>query len=169
MQQAFRQCLSLVALLCLSTLSSAVDVLVDVGAAQYKGAVVDSALQVSAWKGIQYGAPPVGQLRFAAPHDPTVKGLINATADRANCPPSRPDDWTVNRPANWTRFHIAEDCLYLNVHAPTQARNDSKLPVVVFFQGGGKRNLLLDQYRLLAELFQVLRPCQALVGTLQRW
>lgn len=113
----------------------AVDNLVDVGYAQYQGAIVEPELGVSAWKGIQYGAPPVGDLRFTAPQDPVVTGLINATQNGATCPPSRPDDWTVSGPQS--RFHIAEDCLYLSVHAPTKARIDSKLPVVVFFQGGG--------------------------------
>jgi carboxylesterase type B len=113
----------------------AVDTLVDVGYAQYQGAVVDPELGVSAWKGIQYGAPPIGNLRFAAPQDPIVKGVLNATRYGATCPPSRPDDWTISGPKD--RFHIAEDCLYLSVHAPTDARVDSKLPVVVFFQGGG--------------------------------
>lgn len=113
----------------------AVDTLVDVGYAKYQGAVVEPKLGVSAWKGIQYGAPPIGDLRFAPPQDPVVSGLINATQYGATCPPSQPNDWTVSGPQS--RFHIAEDCLYLSVHAPTKARADSRLPVVVFFQGGG--------------------------------
>ncbi|USP79033.1 uncharacterized protein yc1106_06307 [Curvularia clavata] len=113
----------------------AVDNLVDVGYAKYQGAVVDSTLGVSAWKGIQYAAPPIGNLRFAAPQDPIVSGVIDATKHGATCPPSRPDDWTIA--ANYTRFHIAEDCLYLSVYAPSKATVNSKLPVVVFFQGGG--------------------------------
>ncbi|KAH7085225.1 Alpha/Beta hydrolase protein [Paraphoma chrysanthemicola] len=117
------------------SVANAVNTLVDVGYAKYQGAVVDAKLGVSAWKGIQYAAPPVGKLRFAAPQDPIVTGLLDATKYRATCPPSRPDDWTVSGPQ--TRFHIAEDCLYLSVHAPSNARVDSKLPVVVFFQGGG--------------------------------
>lgn len=113
----------------------AVNTVVDVGYAQYKGAVVDAKLGVSAWKGIQYAAPPVGILRFAAPQDPVAKGLINATRVGATCPPNQPTDWTVANPND--RFHIAEDCLYLSVYAPTRAHVKSKLPVVVFFQGGG--------------------------------
>ncbi|EOA89720.1 uncharacterized protein SETTUDRAFT_159305 [Exserohilum turcica Et28A] len=117
------------------SIAHAVDTLVDVGYAKYQGAIVDSKLGVSAWKGIQYAAPPVGPLRFAAPRDPIVSGLINATTNGATCPPNRPDDWTVAQPNK--RFHIAEDCLYLSVYAPSGAKVDSKLPVVVFFQGGG--------------------------------
>ncbi|KAI8933774.1 hypothetical protein NX059_009483 [Plenodomus lindquistii] len=118
----------------LTSVAQAVDTLVNVGYARYLGAVVDPELQVSAWKGIQYGRPPVGDLRFAAPQDPVVTGLINATTHGATCPPQQPTDFTT-KPNE--RFRIAEDCLYLSIYAPTQARNDSKLPVVVFFQGGG--------------------------------
>ncbi|KAF2846883.1 triacylglycerol lipase-like protein [Plenodomus tracheiphilus IPT5] len=118
----------------ITSVAQAVDTLVDVGYAQYRGAVVDPKLGVSAWKGIQYAAPPVGDLRFAAPQDPVVTGLINATSHGATCPPQQPNDFTT-QPNK--RFHIAEDCLYLSIFAPSKARVDSKLPVVVFFQGGG--------------------------------
>lgn len=125
---------SLVVATAFASIVRAVDTLVDVGYAQYRGAVVDPALEVSAWKGIQYGKPPVGNLRFAAPQDPEVTGVIDATKHGATCPPRSPDDFTA-KPNK--RFHIAEDCLYLSVYAPTKATVDSKLPVVVFFQGGG--------------------------------
>ena len=108
------------------SVAHAVNTLVDVGYAKYQGAVVDSELGVSAWKGIQYAAPPTGERRFAAPQDPIVSGLINATRHGATCPPSRPDDWTVSGPND--RFTIAEDCLYLSVYAPSEATVNSKLP-----------------------------------------
>ncbi|PSN73582.1 alpha/beta-hydrolase [Corynespora cassiicola Philippines] len=119
----------------LAPVVNAVGNLVDVGYAKYQGAVVDSKLGVSAWKGIQYAAPPVGDLRFAPPQDPVHSGTINATRYPPICPPSQPNDWTVS--GTYDRFTVAEDCLYVNVHAPTKARKSSKLPVVVFFQGGG--------------------------------
>jgi carboxylesterase type B len=33
-----------------------------------------------------------------------------------------------------------EDCLFVNVWAPTNATEDMKLPVMVFIPGGGKRS-----------------------------
>ncbi|KAH6693969.1 para-nitrobenzyl esterase [Plectosphaerella plurivora] len=115
--------------------AQAVPTLVDVGYAQFQGAVTDAALDVTTWKGIQYAAPPVGDLRFAAPADPTQSGLVNATVHGPICPPQQPGDWTVSGPHD--RFTVDEDCLYLSVTAPSQASADERLPVVFFLQGGG--------------------------------
>lgn len=50
------------------------------------------------------------------------------------CLGQSPTDWT-NKPT--TRFTISEDCLYINVFAPSNATKHSKLPVMYFVQGGG--------------------------------
>ncbi|KAF4774939.1 carboxylesterase [Colletotrichum scovillei] len=113
----------------------AVDTLVDVGYAKFQGAVTDAELGVTTWKGIQFAAPPVGDLRFAAPADPVQSGLVNATAHGPICPPQQPTDWTVS--STNPRFTVDEDCLYLSVTAPSDAQTDSRLPVVFFLQGGG--------------------------------
>ncbi|KAK1842869.1 triacylglycerol [Colletotrichum chrysophilum] len=113
----------------------AVDTLVDVGYAKFQGAVTNADLGVTTWKGIQFGAPPVGDLRFAAPADPVQTGTVNATAHGPICPPQQPTDWTVT--GTYERFTVDEDCLYLAVIAPSGASVDSKLPVVFFIQGGG--------------------------------
>ncbi|XP_069073082.1 fatty acyl-CoA hydrolase precursor, medium chain-like isoform X2 [Pleurodeles waltl] len=34
-------------------------------------------------------------------------------------------------------FTISEDCLHLNIYTPAEAKNDDKLPVMVFIHGGG--------------------------------
>ncbi|TEA10748.1 Para-nitrobenzyl esterase [Colletotrichum sidae] len=116
--------------------ASAVDTLVDVGYAQFQGAVVSNPeLGVTTWKGIQFAAPPVGDLRFAAPADPVQSGLVNATRHGPICPPQQPNDWTVSD--THERFTVAEDCLYLAVTAPSEAAADARLPVVFFIQGGG--------------------------------
>ncbi|TLD08894.1 uncharacterized protein PgNI_07816 [Pyricularia grisea] len=113
----------------------AVDTLVDLGYAKFQGSVTDPDLGVSMWKGIQFAAPPVGKLRFAAPADPVQTGVVNATVHGPICPPQQPTDWTVT--GTYSRFTTDEDCLYLAVTAPTNATTSSKLPVVVLIQGGG--------------------------------
>lgn len=42
---------------------------VDLGYSSYQGTILDNG--VSRWLGIRYAAPPVGDLRFRAPKDPT--------------------------------------------------------------------------------------------------
>ncbi len=53
---------------------------------------------------------------------------------RPICLPRNPSDFTT-QPNK--RFTIAEDCLFANIFAPTNATAQSKLPVLFFIQGGG--------------------------------
>lgn len=59
--QAFFLCFSLVA---------AVDPLVKLNYTSYEGTALANG--ISQWLGLRYAAPPVGDLRFAAPQDPPV-------------------------------------------------------------------------------------------------
>ena len=82
---------------------------------------------ISQWLGMRYAAPPVGDLRFRAPKDPeSFSGVKPATAVQPGC-------------AGMGNFPpgTAEDCLFLDVYAPTMARPDANLPVFVWIQGGG--------------------------------
>ena len=82
---------------------------------------------VTQWLGIRYAAPPVGDLRFRAPKDPeSFSGVRAADKVQPGCP------GMTNMPPG-----TAEDCLFLDVYAPTSAKSDSKLPVLVWIQGGG--------------------------------
>jgi para-nitrobenzyl esterase len=69
--------------------------------------------------GIPYARPPVGALRWQPPQPyPTWPGIRPATHYSTY-------DCTQN-----------EDCLYLNVWTPRQARNFSNIPVALFVHGG---------------------------------
>ncbi|KAH9845237.1 putative triacylglycerol lipase [Teratosphaeria destructans] len=86
---------------------------------------------VSAWLGIRYAAPPLGPLRFAAPVDPPqFPGVQNASQHGPICLPT---------PGSATNFTAqSEDCLFLDVYAPTNATaTGQRLPVYFFIQGGG--------------------------------
>ncbi|KAH7323930.1 carboxylesterase [Rhexocercosporidium sp. MPI-PUGE-AT-0058] len=112
----------------------AVDTLVDLGYAKYVGAIHENG--VSKWLGMRYAAPPLGDLRFAAPQNPlNVSRIQNATQNGPICFPQKPTDWTVT--GGSTRYTTSEDCLYVSVFAPIRAYIDSYLPVVFFIQGGG--------------------------------
>jgi para-nitrobenzyl esterase len=88
------------------------------------GLVADGVHQ---WLGIPYAAPPVGSLRWASPQPvQSWTTPLNATAFGNVCV----------HPANGKTGAIAgsEDCLFLNVWAPQNARG---LPVMFHIHGGG--------------------------------
>jgi para-nitrobenzyl esterase len=77
--------------------------------------------------GIPFAAPPTGDLRWKppAPVQPW-DGVKDATRYAATCP----------QPGSPAPLNMSEDCLYLNVWTPAKSA-DEKLPVMVFFYGGG--------------------------------
>ncbi|TDZ29463.1 Para-nitrobenzyl esterase [Colletotrichum spinosum] len=115
----------------------AVDPLVDLGYTKLQG--VAEAGGATRWLGVRYAAPPVGPLRFAAPVDPpNATDVVDASAFRPICLARSASDFTM-KPNK--RFTTDEDCLYLNIFAPSGARADSRLPVMYFIQGGGFQSL----------------------------
>ncbi|HEX6471729.1 MAG TPA: carboxylesterase family protein [Streptosporangiaceae bacterium] len=80
--------------------------------------------------GIPYAAPPVGSLRWRPPQPVRPwTGVRDATRPGNRCPqPGRPGQPMVVG---------AEDCLYLNVSTPARAWPGARLPVMVWFHGGG--------------------------------
>jgi para-nitrobenzyl esterase len=89
--------------------------------------------KVKAFLGLPYAAPPVGDLRWKAPEPPAKwKGERDATAFGAHCAQGRVFDDMVFQDAG-----PSEDCLFLNVYAPADATDKSKLPVMFWIHGGG--------------------------------
>jgi para-nitrobenzyl esterase len=82
---------------------------------------------VNAFFGIRYGQAPVGTLRWKPPQAPNPgQGSIVAGTFGNTCPQGRATD--------------SEDCLFLNVYAPSTARAKSKLPVFIWIHGGALTN-----------------------------
>ena len=89
--------------------------------------------KVRAFLGLPYAAPPVGELRWKAPQPPARwKGVREATSYGAHCVQSHPFADMIFQDSG-----PSEDCLYLNVYAPADAKPKSKLPVMFWIHGGG--------------------------------
>ncbi len=81
-----------------------------------------------AYLGIPFAAPPLGDLRWTAPIDPTPwQGELLTQAFSQKCPQQNSDGAVEGN----------EDCLYLNVWTPDTAIPNETLPVLVFMHGGG--------------------------------
>jgi len=102
---------------------------------------------VAAFIGIPYAQPPVGAQRWAAPQ--TAKnwaGTLNADSQ----PPACPQQIIPAGNSAYSALSQSEDCLYLNVYAPTDALNHdikTPLPVLVMIHGGGRARSATSRIR----------------------
>ena len=89
--------------------------------------------KVKAFLGLPYAAPPVGDLRWKAPERPAKwKGERDATKFGAHCVQG-----IVFQDMVFLDGVASEDCLFLNVYAPADSTDKSKLPVMFWIHGGG--------------------------------
>ncbi|KAF8168680.1 Alpha/Beta hydrolase protein [Mycena galopus ATCC 62051] len=114
--------------------------IVDLGYAQYQGAV-NTANNISHFLGIRYAAAPLGDLRFRAPQPPVnMTGIQPATAEPNECFQA-PTGQSATNPLETRASEIVqtEDCLFLNVYYPSNGAGapSAGLPTVVWIHGGG--------------------------------
>ena len=97
--------------------------------------------RITAFKGVPFAAPPVGELRWKAPQPAADWEGIRECYDFApinmQTPPGLDPmnlyarEWNVD-----PTIAMSEDSLYLNIWTPAK-RADEKLPVMVWIFGGG--------------------------------
>jgi para-nitrobenzyl esterase len=89
---------------------------------------------VKAYLGIPFAKPPTGELRWKPPQPISWDGIWNA--DRKG-----PECIQVLRAHDINHYFgeepTGEDCLYLNLWAPAEAKPGEGRPVIVFIYGGG--------------------------------
>lgn len=107
------------------------------------GSVVGSITnKVISWDDIPYAEPPVGELRWKAPRD--------FKNDRNVIRPKN-DNFCVQEPSTLggaegnDEIVGTEDCLYLDIKAPTK-KSEKLLPVMFWIHGGGNISGLKDIY-----------------------
>ena len=90
---------------------------------------------VKAYLGVPFAAPPVRENRWRAPQPVSAwSGVYTADAFKPECVQGL-------RSASINHYFgeeaVSEDCLYLNIWVPGEAKKGDKRPVVVWIYGGG--------------------------------
>jgi para-nitrobenzyl esterase len=118
-----------------STLAAAISKPVKVEGGQVSG-VPGKDASVTAFKGIPFAAPPVGDLRWRAPQPVKPwQGVRKADRFGDSCPQNIAAErkpWTYEF---MTHTDVNEDCLFLNVWTGAKSAGE-RLPVYVYIHGG---------------------------------
>ena len=98
-----------------------------------RGTLVDTGSGTAkCWKGVRYAAPPIGELRFRAPQPPAPwTDPLDATRFGKTCPQPPVPNFPMNLGAGPN-----EDCLFLNIWAPSDAGPGDAKAVMVWVHGG---------------------------------
>jgi para-nitrobenzyl esterase len=97
---------------------------------------------IQTYFGVPFAKPPVGELRWKAPHPlDNWKGVKKTKSFGP-----RPMQTMVFGDMKSRSEGVSEDCLYLNIWTPT-TRNMKNLPVLVYFYGGGNVAGDASEYR----------------------
>lgn len=112
---------------------------VDTTSGLLTGFVNDTAPDVRQFLGVPFAEPPLGSLRFMPPIHKRSEGPLHTTKYQPACLQQTSSAETIYT-EYMQQFLInggdSEDCLYLNIYAPLNAKS-KKLPVLIYLPGGG--------------------------------
>jgi para-nitrobenzyl esterase len=119
----------MITIACVSTITIFAQDRVKIANGTLEGAMDNG---VRSFKGIPFGAPPVGDLRWKPPQPvANWQGVRKADKFGARCMQRN-----IFGDMNFRANGMSEDCLFLNVWTPAKSGRE-KLPVLVYFFGGG--------------------------------
>lgn len=87
---------------------------------------------IKVFKGVPFAQPPVGDLRWVAPQPAKAWTGVREAAEYG----PNPMQQNIFGDMAFGTKEMSEDCLYLNIWTPA-SRMDEKLPVLIYFNGGG--------------------------------
>ncbi|KAK1474738.1 acetylcholinesterase [Colletotrichum cuscutae] len=154
-------CTSLVSASCIETGNTSNSLpIVDLGYELHQALDFDTLSEAYNFSNIRYGAPPIGDLRFAAPVTPaTNRSIVQKGEEARICPQALPE-WTPSLIEQAYQYlfgpnisisasqlldsRASEDCLFLDVVAPKKifdavrsSETATRAPVFVWIYGGG--------------------------------
>ncbi|KAJ7033511.1 alpha/beta-hydrolase [Mycena alexandri] len=116
--------------------SFSADNVVDTGYAKYRGN--QSFPNTVAYLGIPYAEPPLGDLRFRAPLPLNTTRVSKAAGGQVIDASEYPNFCIQGSIGEGDAGGAgSEDCLKVNIYAPSGAKKGSNLPVLVYIHGGG--------------------------------
>lgn len=118
----------------------------------YSGLNIPSFKQ-EAFYGIPYAQAPVGDLRLrkSLPYNQSWSGVRNATVRSDSCPGYNGFPLSLVGGSLIDGLTLGEDCLTIDIVRPANVNPLDKLPVFVWFYGGGKI-FMLSTFNHIAKL-----------------